>query len=293
VARAVLRLQQLLPPAPQPQGGQEGQALWPSVPAAAATFFAFSLLRRDSLLQSLRPPSRKGSLLYYVAPTFLLAEALPFSEVALAAPRLAAGGAGIAEPPLQQGAARSGVGCAEFLAFGKAMAPQLVQERATRFTCAAACVINSASCFVWAGFTAAGAGAGGAGGRGRRRRPPATGFPYGCCRQALGLEAGAAAELAACSFSSCDWDEPAGARASNWRNCVVAFPAALSLSPGDAVSALWRVDHSGAASAYALTVSVERGGGEPAPPRFTVELGDLYPNFRRASGGEERARRSG
>jgi len=283
VARAVLQLQSLLP--------RRGQGLV-CVPAAAGTFFVPSFVRPSSLR------ARGGSGALYAAPAFLLAARLPFSEVALVAPRAAAaagGGAAAAggEPPPLVHAGGSAVGCLEFFRFGSPMEAQLVQARSTTFVCGARCVINSVACFVWAGF-AAGAPAAGerADGRARRGRRP-TGFPYGVAGL-LGGAAGAAQaeadaedELGAASFSSCDWDADAGACASAWRNLVVRLGAPLHLAPGDALRLAWHVSHAGPASAYALTASVERAGGGPGGvPPFRVELGELYPTFRPAAPGE-------
>jgi hypothetical protein len=223
--------------------------------------------------------------------------------VALVAPRAAAAAAAAAAaeeaPPLPPLVHEGGstVGCAEFFNFGAPMEPQLVQARSTTFTCTAACVINSVACFVWAGFAGAAPPAERADGRRPRGRRP-SGFPYGVPGLLRAASAGggqqeaeAEAELSATSFSSCDWDAAAGACAGNCRNLVVRLGSApLALQPGDALCLSWHVSHAGPASAYALTASVERGrgGGRGVPP-FRVELGPLYPTFRRAGAGEAAA----
>lgn len=95
---ALLPLRRPLPPANPPRL-QKPQPEWRCVPAAAAALCALSFLPRrpDSLLPPrLRPRKKAGAATLCAA--FLIAVAPLFSEVALAAPRLAAGSAGIGEP---------------------------------------------------------------------------------------------------------------------------------------------------------------------------------------------------
>ncbi len=177
------------------------------LPGAAGSFFSPSFVTLADLVDA--RPHNCVVYVAAAAPsaaTFILAADVPFAVVAGSAPRAAlalcaeagaaaaatagaaaaaaaAAGPGLPTPassviprgwhgggaPLQTPSG-SCVGCLEFFAFARPMGPQLRQSRETSFAAVAPCVINSCTCFVWAGF---------AGVPPPRRGAHPTGFPYG------------------------------------------------------------------------------------------------------------------